>query len=32
MKKVKLIELYTSRLDIKISKYKDQYDLWNIQK
>ena len=32
MKKVKPKELHTDRLDIKIPKYEEQYDLWNIQK
>ena len=32
MKKVKPIELHTERLDIRIPRYEDQYDLWNIQK
>lgn len=32
MKKVIPKELHTSRLDIKIPRYEDQYDLWNIQK
>jgi len=32
MKKVKPIEFETDRLYIKIPKYEDQYDLWNIQR
>lgn len=32
MKKIKPIELHTNNLDIRIPKYEDQYDLWNIQK
>lgn len=32
MKGVKPIELHTDRLDLRIPRYEDQYDLWNIQK
>ncbi len=32
MNKIKPRELHTNRLDIRIPRYEDQYDLWNIQK
>lgn len=32
MNKIKPRELHTERLDIRIPRYEDQYDLWNIQK
>ena len=32
MKRIKPRELHTDKLDIRIPRYEDQYDLWNIQK
>lgn len=32
MKRILPVELHTERLDIRVPKYEDQYDLWNILK